>query len=73
MKAKKKKSRQAKNKGIQSCQDHAFAIQLSSGSCEKRNGIGDMESKERSEAKTDIWLYYILREESSQLAKECVE
>lgn len=60
-------------KGIWSWQDHALAIQLSWGTCEKITGIGDTQSKERWEAKTDIWLYYLLSEESSQLAKEYVE
>lgn len=53
--------------------DDAFAIQLSWGTCEKVTGTGDTEGKRRWEVKTDIWLYYLLSEESSQLAKEYVE
>lgn len=33
-----------------------FAIHLASGTSEKITGIGDRESKEKWEAKTDIWL-----------------
>lgn len=72
MKAKKKKWWYAK-KEYRVDKDDAFAIQLSWGTCEKVTGTGDTKSQRRWEAKTDIRLYYLLSEESSQLAKEYVE